>query len=321
MNLTLITVNSLSKSLNKKTILKNVDLLVQKNEIFGIIGISGSGKSTLLESIIGFHQPDKGDIKVYTDELDTKQNQGTVSVFKKTSYIDSIFGYAAQEPSFYGSLTVEQNLIYFGNLFEIPSLRIKEKITELLRIVDLTTERHAKADILSLGMQKRLDLACALVHDPPILILDEPSAELDIITRKKLWDAILKIRKQGHTVILATHSIDEVHALCDRIAILSQHSIQEVGTPEEIAQKLIPDHTIRLRTKDQNYTAILDSIKREKVPVHRAVKKEGQLILYTKKPTTVMKSVLTIIEYQQHVLHNITIQEPELEKAFEQVAK
>jgi ABC-2 type transport system ATP-binding protein len=319
MSSTLITAKGLSKSFNKKVILKNIDFSINQNEIFGIIGVSGSGKSTLLETVIGFLQPDKGDITIDTEKLGKDVHFGTVSVFKRTSFVDSVFGYASQEPSFYGSLTIEQNLKYFGSLFGVNPRDLSAKITDLLTIVDLKTERKTLAGNLSLGMQKRLDLACALVHDPKILILDEPSADLDIITRNILWEAIKKIKKQGRTIILATHSMDEVQALCDRIAILNNHKIQYLGTPQEIAQEIVPNHTIRLQTEKQNYKAILESIKRERLNVTRAVKQNGTLILHTNEPSVVMKSLLTIIEYQQHTLLTISVEEPNIENAFKKV--
>jgi len=319
MSSTLITAKGLSKSFNKKVILKDIDFTINQNEIFGVIGVSGSGKSTLLEMLIGFLEPDKGDITVATDKLGKDVQFGTVSVFKRTSLVDSVFGYASQEPSFYGSLSVEQNLKYFGSLFGVKSRDITAKITNLLSIVDLKTERRTLAGNLSLGMQKRLDLACALIHDPKILILDEPSADLDIITRNVLWEAIKKIKKQGQTIIIATHAMDEIQTLCDRIAILHKHKIQYLGTPQEIAREVIPTHTIRLQTEKQNYKAILESIKREKLKVTRAVKQNETLVLHTNEPSVVMKTLLTIIEYQQHTLLTIAIEEPNIENAFKKL--
>lgn len=320
----LITVKKISKSFNKRHILSNVNLEIYEKEIFGIIGTSGSGKSTLLETMIGFIYPDSGDITVQLDSFYTnttsrkkKNHNQKISVFSKTEIIDTFFGYAAQEPSFYGNLTVEQNLIYFGELYDIPKVTLKHKIDELLKTLEIKGERFNQAKNLSLGTQKRLDLACALIHDPKVLILDEPTADLDIITSSHLWKTIKKINSLGTTIILSTHSLNEIENICNRVAFIDKNTVKLVGKPKDITKKFLGHHKIKILTEELNYRSIVDSIKREGLKISKATKKGNDLILYTKHPSKVMMKLLKIIENQDQNIINITIEEPTLDSVFE----
>ena len=226
MNTELIQLKEVSKKFGKNVVLENLDLDIPEKQITGIIGASGMGKSTILKLIIGFYKPDKGKI------LYLKRN-----VLKDSKNIKQTFGFSTEDGSFYEDLTVRENLFHFGSLYNIKRKKIKEKTKELLDFVGLSDSSNTKAGNLSVGMKKRLDFACSLIHEPEVLILDEPTADLDPLLRKQILSMIVKVKKQGTTVVLTTQLLDEMDEICDKIAILHNKKIVENDTPQRIKSK------------------------------------------------------------------------------------
>jgi ABC-2 type transport system ATP-binding protein len=222
----LIRIKEIKKGFRNKPVLDNVNLDIKEKEIFGIIGASGAGKTTLLRLLIGFHQPDKGNIL-----FKIKDN-----LRKRAMSSNREIGFATQDSSFYFNLTVHENLKYFAALHDIHE-DIGGKISRVLGLVNLKGEENHLAKDLSDGMKKRLDLACALIHEPKILILDEPTANIDISLKRQIWALIKKINKCGTTIILSSHYLDEVEALCTRIAVIHNRKIAAVGTASELKKR------------------------------------------------------------------------------------
>ena len=184
-------IHGISKSFNGTPVIESADFDVNKGEIFGIIGMSGAGKTTLLNLLVGFLKPDQGDV------VFTLPDNSNISIVKQTDLVKKFFGFSTQSPSFYPKLTVIENLEHFGTLAGIPERKIRTRAKELLRLVGLSPAQDVIAEKLSGGMQKRLDIACALMHNPEVLILDEPTADLDPIMRKQLWQLIKDINKEN----------------------------------------------------------------------------------------------------------------------------
>ncbi len=221
-----IEIKGVSKRYGKHQILTNINLSINYKKIFGIIGLNGSGKTTLLKILIGFIPPDTGD--VYFQSRD---------IFEDLTTINKNFGFATQENSFYNKLTIDENLQYFGKLFGLASEKINANIERILRLVELVNARDVLAEHLSTGMQRRLDIACALIHDPKVLILDEPTEDLDINLRKEILSLIKKINQQGTTIILTSHLLQEVESVCEEIAILHNKTILTQGSLKAIKKR------------------------------------------------------------------------------------
>ena len=164
-------------------------------------------------------------------------------------------GYSPQSPSVYDKLTCQENLDLFGSMYNLPTdvKVINRKI--LLRLVGLEQDAHKRADALSGGMKKRLDLACSLVHDPKILVLDEPTSDLDPFLRKQMWMLIKRINQKGTTVIMSSHFLDEIEGLCDRIAIINNNKVEFLGNPREVKKKS-KDVTLKIETEEAKYDAL-----------------------------------------------------------------
>ncbi len=233
----LIMVKNISKSYRKKLVLKDVTFEVFSGDIFGLVGMSGSGKTTLFQIMAGMITIQAGDVLIRHDITGPKKKQDLpdyLSVFRNPYIIKRNFGFASQLPSFYEHLTVEENLQMYGSLYGLKDKRIKENTSHLLGLVDLTDERDTIAEELSGGMQRRLDIACSLIHDPKVLFLDEPTSDLDPIMRKQIWKLILEINKKGTTIVLASHILEEVESLCTKVAIIHDKRVLGYGTLKEL---------------------------------------------------------------------------------------
>src|SRR3989344_9614830 len=180
-----IEIQHLKKAFDQKIILEDVNLSIPYGEIFGIIGKSGSGKSTLLNILIGFLKPTQGQILFQSRDI-----------FHDLDNVKQQFGFTAQEGSFYPKLTVRENLEYFGELYNMHSADLNQEIPRILRYFGLEDSEEVLGSQLSVGMQKRLDIACGIIHDPKVLILDEPTENLDPPLRREILTLLHEIKKK-----------------------------------------------------------------------------------------------------------------------------
>lgn len=216
-----ISINKLSKIYSKTSVLHEVDLQVAGGEIFGLIGPSGSGKTTLVKMIVGIDSPSSGTVEVLGKQV------------PNLSLLQDI-GYMAQSDALYPELTGRENLSFFASLYKMKKAVLKERIAYAADLVQLTDELGKKVSAYSGGMKRRLSLAIALVHDPQILILDEPTVGIDPELRLSIWSELMLLkREQGKTIIVTTHVMDEAEK-CDRIAMVREGGILAAGTPDEL---------------------------------------------------------------------------------------
>jgi ABC-2 type transport system ATP-binding protein len=225
-NTEFIQLKDVVKKFGSNVVLDGVDLSIPEGKITGIIGASGEGKSTVLKLIIGFYRPTKGEV------LYLKR-----SVYEDIGHLHKTFGFATEDGSFYDSLTVIENLHHFGRLYHVHGKELKARAEEVLKFVGLENAAKTKAKNLSVGMKKRLDFACSIMHKPNVLIMDEPTADLDPLLRKQILSLIKSINKEGTTIILTTQLLEEMDTLCDKIAILCERKIVEEGEPGKIKKK------------------------------------------------------------------------------------
>ncbi|NBU73635.1 MAG: ABC transporter ATP-binding protein [Planctomycetes bacterium] len=198
-------------------------LEVQRGEILGLLGPNGSGKSTTMAAVAGQGVAMQGTIRV-----------GGVSESACPKSYRSGIGYVPQELAFYEELTARDNLMFFGRLQSIHGRELRNRVADALDFVHLTSQADRKPSSFSGGMQRRLNLACALLHRPQLLLLDEPTVGLDIASRDAIFDVLKRLRQQGVAMILTTHHLDEAQSLCDRIAILNHGQLVAEGTLTEL---------------------------------------------------------------------------------------
>lgn len=234
----IIKVKNLSVKYGKFKALKNISLEIKRGEIFGLIGPSGSGKSTFLNSLSGLINSFEGEIQI----LDESVLELSVATKKKIGIQSSFSG-------LYEDITVFQNLMMFGEIYGVK----KEKILNLMDSASLLPYKNKKIGSLSTGMKKRVTFLKSIINSPEVLFLDEPTSSLDPITAKTIEKIIQDLKNKGSTIILATHNMSAVSFICDRIGMLNEGSLIEVGTPNEICIKHMEqkEYTVTLQKNEQ----------------------------------------------------------------------
>src|SRR5579863_3092575 len=220
-----IEVKELSKSFGSFRAIDHLSLSIRQGEIFGLLGPNGSGKTTTINMISGLSTPTSGEVHVLGHD-----------VRKNARQVRQILGSVPQETALYEELTAWTNMDFHADLFGIPRREKKERITKLLELVQLLERKDSRVSTFSGGMKRRLALARALLHDPRLIYLDEPTLGVDVQARRVIWDYILSLRDQGKTVLITTNYLEEAQALCERIAIIDHGKLVVVDTPEHLKQ-------------------------------------------------------------------------------------
>ena len=296
----LIEVRGVKKRFGDNLVLDNLDLDIKEGDIFGLVGINGSGKTTLLKVLMGFYKPDEG--KILYKGADLR---------KSMSAIRKDFGFTTQENSFYPKLTVFENLNYFGSLYGLARSDIKNNVSEIMTLLELNEFSDFLAENLSGGMQRRLDMACSLIHNPKILILDEPTEDLDPILRREIVRLIKKINGLGTTVIITSHLLDDIEILCDSIAVLHNGKIVIKGSIEELRRLYGKVDEVHIEIASGNYEGILKALHIQKFNVD-----EGKLVVYSENAERILHEILHIIENEDEKLVYVDVKKPSLLDVF-----
>ena len=227
MSKTAIQIKGLKKSYNNTPALKGVDIEISKGEFFGLLGPNGAGKTTTINILTGLVFKDAGTCLVFEKDI-----------VKDYRYTRSKIGIAAQELSVDWFFTIEKLLYFQAGYYGISTNKAITKVDELLERLGLDNKRSSRLRQLSGGMKRRFQIAKALVHDPDILILDEPTAGVDVELRHDLWKYLKELHKKGKTILLTTHYIEEAELLCDNVAIIDEGTILKEGSPKQLTKEL-----------------------------------------------------------------------------------
>jgi len=220
----LLQAKNITLKFGKNLVLKNLSIEVKQGEILGIAGVSGAGKTTLINVLTGVLKPQNGRV-VYNSRIINPQESKPIELSKNRKLLTKLIGYSTQSSSFFEELTVVENLDFFGELWNVPSDIRKKNMKTLLELLALTDSKQQLGIKLSGGMKKRLDIACALIHNPKLLFLDEPTADLDPILRGKIWKIVQGLNEQGTTFVIASHFLEEIENVCSSTCILHKGKI------------------------------------------------------------------------------------------------
>jgi len=313
----IIKIRNITKRFGKKVVLDDLSININQGEIFGIIGMSGSGKTTLLNTLIGYHEPEKGDILFYS-----KGERTYKSMFNNMLEVRNLFGFAPQSPSFYPKLTVEENMIHFGSLYHLSKETIQTNMNHLLDLTELTEAREQLAQHLSGGMQKRLSIACSLIHNPRVLILDEPTADLDPILRRETWQLLKGIHRLGTTIIVASHLLSELEDYCERVAILHNSQIIKTGTVEQLKNTFTQNKEIQISTSLGKYDKIAEELSRfSSLSIKKMVLRDNKLNIHTPNVESTLKHILQATKKTHESIVELNVEKPSLEEVFEAISQ
>lgn len=216
----IVSIKNVSKKFGKQEVLKNINLEIKPGEIFGLLGPSGAGKTTLVKQLVGLELPSSGENLIFGKKVPSLQ------------LIEKI-GYMAQSDALYTELSAKENLEFFAALFGLGGARRKQRILEVMEFVDLSDHLNKLVTNYSGGMKRRLSLAAALLHEPELLILDEPTVGIDPVLRQSIWEGFYDLKAAGKTLIITTHVMDEAEK-CDRLGLIRDGRLIAVGTPEQL---------------------------------------------------------------------------------------
>ncbi len=216
----------------------HVSFTVKRGEIFGFLGPNGAGKSTTIRMLCGLLSPSGGQASV-----------GGFDVATQAETLRNNIGYMSQKFSLYDDLTVEENINFFSGIYRVPRDRREERKEFVLRMAGLTDRRHSATRVLPGGWKQRLALGCAILHQPPILFLDEPTSGVDPIARRSFWSLIYELSDGGHTIFVSTHYMDEAE-YCHRLALMYRGKIIALGTPPDLKERLQSHALMSLDSSD-----------------------------------------------------------------------
>ena len=219
----MIKVRSISKSFGNIEAVNNVSFTINKGEIFGILGPNGAGKSTIVNILNTLVKPDKGDVII--DGINIKDDGDTIKL---------IMGVVPQEIALYEELTAYENLMFWGGLYDIPKSKLKSVVNSTLEVVDLVNRKDDRIKTFSGGMKRRINIACSLLHNPKILVLDEPTVGVDPQNRNHIFEVIERLNNEGMTMIYTTHYMEEAERFCNTIAIIDEGRIIAQGSLKEL---------------------------------------------------------------------------------------
>ena len=290
-----IEAKGLTKKFDDFTAVDHIDFKVYKGECVGFLGPNGAGKTTTVRMIYCFLPPTNGELTV-----------AGLSVNKQCREIKSMVGVAPQEDNLDPDFTVLKNLTVYARYFDIPKDVAVKRADEQLKFFQLEEKRDVPIMALSTGMKRRLIFARALLNQPQILLLDEPTTGLDPQARHLVWDEVRHLKKKQVTIILTTHYMDEAEVLCDRILIVDKGKIIEEGAPAELVKKHIGEDVLELDYDDK----LLPTLK-EAFPDARFEKLGDRMQIFTDKPHGVFEGFL-----KEHPLQNVTIRKANVEDVF-----
>ena len=300
----MITCENLTKRFGHFTAVDHVSFSIGKGSIFGFLGPNGSGKSTVIRMLCGLLQPSEGSARI-----------AGIDVTRQSDEIKSLIGYMSQKFSLYDELTAHENLNFYGRLYGLRGAVLKKRYDELVALTHLEPYLNRRSALLSGGWRQRLAMACSLMHKPSVLFLDEPTAGIDPVARRELWDLLFEFSSQGMTLFVTTHYMDEAER-CSHVGYIHMSKLIVCGVPDELKTlpAVNPPNTKRLDITCEHVTVGLQAMRR--VAGVRSATVFGQsmhLLVDENLPEQTIRGELSRAGISQAEIHHIG---PSLEDVF-----
>jgi ABC-2 type transport system ATP-binding protein len=298
-----IEAKNLRKSFGTVTAVDDVSITIPEGEIFGFLGPNGAGKTTTIRMITGVLIPDTGSVRV----LGTDVQRDPLTAKLK-------MGVIPENGTVYSDLTAEQNILLTAKFFGMDRADRENRAGEILAQLGLTERKDEPVRTFSKGMRQRISIACAIVHSPPVLILDEPTTGLDVYSRRLVIDTVRNMNKAGSTILLTTHNIEEANTLCSTISIINKGTIVATGSPEKLKKTFDTSRYIEVSFDQQVQPGLFSA-----PGITRAEPWGDKWRIYTDNPDRAVKHLASVAERDHLTIISIATSNPTLEEAFVQL--
>ncbi len=290
------------KKYDDVAVVNNLSLEVKKGEIFGFLGPNGAGKSTSINMMVGLLKPTSGKILFNG---------------KDSSYLDEKeIGICPQDVVLWNNLTCFENLYMMGKMYDMPVKLLKERIVEILEKLHLTDKKDKLISTLSGGMKRRMNIAMATIHNPSIVVLDEPSEGLDPQSRRLLWDYILYQKELGNTVILTTHLMDEADMLSDRVAIIDHGQLLKLDTPKKLKQIIGKGDVLQIELNNPQDNSVIINPLKTISGLNKIFENDGKITLILLDAVKKLPDIIHLVENNNSKIVDISIRQNTLEDVF-----
>ncbi|MCM3715847.1 ABC transporter ATP-binding protein [Alkalihalobacillus oceani] len=294
----------LSKSFKGITAVEGVNIYMEKGESIGLLGPNGAGKSTTISMISSLLRPDSGDVRLYGK-----------SVIQEPNAIRRVLGMVPQEIALYQELTAYENLKFFGRIYGLRGKQLEAKIQEVLELVGLTDRQKQLVRTYSGGMQRRVNMAAAMLHNPEILIMDEPTVGIDPQSRSHILEMVRELnQKQGLAVLYTSHYMEEVERLCDRLYIMDHGRVIAAGTKEELKSILSGEEAILIDLERPN-GGLFNELEANQAII-QTIETEKGLKLIVPKGSKMLAEIFQAAERNDAQILRVNVQVPTLEDVF-----
>jgi ABC-2 type transport system ATP-binding protein len=281
----------------------NVSLSIREGEIYGLLGPNGAGKTTTINTILGLTKIDSGNIKVFGMDFDSNEME-----------IKRNIGIVPQDISVFEDLTAYENAVFFGKLYGLKGSLLTERVKEALEFTGIWDKRKIFPKKFSGGMKRRLNIACAIVHQPKLIIMDEPTVGIDPQSRKHILDSVRELNKRGSTVIYTSHYMEEVEELCSYITIMDNGRIIASGTNDELKEMVSSDERLEIEVSGVSFT-LTENLKKIE-GVRNVSVNEGKLSVTAKKNGGNLSKVINAITESGNEILSLNVEKPTLETVF-----
>lgn len=298
-----VEVTNAVKRYGDKLSVDHLNMKIEAGEIFGLLGPNGAGKSTTINMIVGLLPMDQGKISV--DGIDVKEQP--LEVKRR-------IGLVPQDLALYENMPAADNVAFFGRLYGLRGGQLKERVQEALRFVGLEERAKQLPQTFSGGMKRRLNIACSIVHHPKLIIMDEPTVGIDPQSRNHILESVRQLNRMGSTVIYTSHYMEEVAALCDRVAIVDQGRVIACGTEQELRDRVAGEEKIIMKASGVG-EAVLAELKQHP-RIIRMVQNENGFELFTRSSQNELQDILYICAKHDAVIHSVVCEQPTLETLF-----
>ncbi|EMS70223.1 ABC transporter ATP-binding protein [Ruminiclostridium cellobioparum] len=298
----IVEIKDVIKRYGDRIAVDNMSMNVREGEILGLLGPNGAGKTTLINSIIGITGINSGEIKIF-DQVMSQNNY----------YVKKNIGVVPQNLAIYNEFKAYENVEYFGRLYGLKGRELKDSIRQALDFTGLWERKNEYPKKFSGGMQRRLNIACSIVHRPKLIIMDEPTVGIDPQSRNHILDSVVKLNEMGSTVIYTSHYMEEVEALCSRVVIIDNGRLIAQGTIEELKEYIQDEQIIDIVLK--NYSHSITEAVKAVYGVKECLLQEGRMKVILDKSSSLARIINSIVE-NGGIITKINMEDASLEDVF-----